>query len=132
MIINHLPDAHRHLYDGRFIRKFLVAALDQFAGITAGWCKPKCVAQELVMGILMDQVEATADLFNISLPEDWKECMINGMMWEDDYRLMFNPEMDGIWNDEDAAYLRMVDMDFSKWFSPLDADRDQMPPFLWG
>ena len=129
-VLSALPGQYHHLMDTGFARNFLVAAIDQASGMPREWVRPKCVAQELFVGLLMDHAEMTADLFGITLPEGWRGTYVNALLWEDDdYLLLYEPEYDGVWNDETVP-AGIVDMDFSQWFAPFDAERDRLMPYL--
>ena len=129
-VLSALPGRYHHLMDRGFARHFLVAAIDQTSGMGREWTRPKCVAQELFIGLLMDNAGVTAELFGITLPADWRGYCIDALLWEDDdYMALYEPELDGVWND-DAVPVGMADMDFSKWFKPFDTERDRMMPYL--
>lgn len=129
-VLDELPERYVHLVDRGVALKFLIAALDQVSGIPGAWTLPKCVAQELVVHLLMSQIRVLVDLYDVELPGDWRGAIIEALMWDEDYLWLYEPEYDGIWHD-DQVPLRMANMDFGSWFEPFDADRDRLPPHLW-
>lgn len=129
-VLDQLPPHFHHRIDEMFAKKFLVAAIDQLSGIAGTWVQPKCVAQELVVHLLMEEVEVVADMFEVALPAGWRSAIVDVLMWEDDdYLYLWEPEHDGIWSQPEIP--GMANMDFSAWFHPFDSTRDRLPTYLW-
>lgn len=122
-----LPEQYAHGYNPLFVRGFIVQTVDLLSGATQGWVRPKSVAQELALKMLLDRVEATAEIFSIELPEGWRGECIDTLGWEDeDVDLLYEPAADGIWNETGHGFAKM---DFSSWFKPLEPSRDHLPPY---
>lgn len=123
-----LPPRLASQYDLLFTKNFLVQTIDLLSGTTQEWVPPKSVAQELAFKLLLEEVQFTADLYGIELPEHWIPACIEMMGWgDDDVDLLYDLSMDGVWND-DRIPLNAVNMDFPAWFKPFRPDRP-LPPY---
>jgi len=132
-ILGQLPSQFSSAYDLGFAQRFLVASLDLFSGITQVWEPPKCVAEELAFRILLEQVEALEELFNLNLPESWQGICWESLSWEDeDVAYLYDLSMDGIWDPSSpvGGIAGMAPMDFSDWFTVFSGSRLALPPFL--
>jgi hypothetical protein len=71
-VLSGLPPRHADKYDVRFAQRFLVIASDMAAALVRGWTHPSCVAQELAVRCLLDQVEVIQDLYGLDLEDGWR------------------------------------------------------------
>ena len=87
-----------------------------------------CVAQELGLRILFNQVEVVADGADLALDEDWR-AHVEELLFEDlDHELLYDPALDGIEDDEQSQPPGMAPMRFNDWFRPFNSDRS-LPPY---
>jgi hypothetical protein len=110
--------------------KFLVVAVDLTARLSQGWRPPSCVAQELMLRFLLDQVEALIDLYEVTdVDVDWR-AGVEDVLFEDlDHELLYEAALDGFEEDEDfPGPPGMAPMDFERWFVPFNASR-RLPPY---
>jgi hypothetical protein len=127
-ILSQLPSRFAAGYSARFAQQFLVALVDVTSRFTRGWEPLTCVAQELGLRVLLNQVEVMADLAVVTLDDDWRGHL-EDMLFEDvDHEFLYDPAYDGIENDPDSQPPAMAPMRFSDWFVPFNAERS-MPPY---
>lgn len=94
-VMSWLPPRQANEYDVRFVQRFLVVAADMTAELVRGWSRPSCVAQELALRCLLDQVEVLQDSYDLDLADDWRG-MLEDQMFEDmDSDLLYQNAMDG-------------------------------------
>ncbi|MDJ0358511.1 hypothetical protein [Paenarthrobacter sp. PH39-S1] len=72
-VLSGLPPKHADKYTVRFAQQFLVIAADMTGALMHGWTNPSCVAQELALRCLLDQVEVIQDLYDLDLADDWAQ-----------------------------------------------------------
>jgi len=127
-VLGALPPRFAHHFDVGFARHLLVAAVDLTARFTQGWQPPSCVAQELLLQVLLDEVAYSQELLEIDLHPDWRDTL-DELLFEDlDFEVLFDPSLDGIEDEPTLGPPGMVPMDFAHWFVPFRAD-DRLPPF---
>lgn len=127
-ILSQLPSRFAAGYSARFARQFLVALVDVTSRFTRGWEPLSCVAQELGLRVLLNQIEVMADLAVVTLDDGWRGHL-EDMFFEDvDYELLYDPAYDGIEEERDSQSPGMAPMRFSDWFVPFNACRS-MPPY---
>jgi hypothetical protein len=127
-ILSQLPARFAAGYSVRFAQQFLVALVDVTCRFTRGWEPLTCVAQELGLRVLLNQVEVMADLAVVTLDDDWRGHL-EEMLFEDvDHELLYDPAYDGIEEDLESQPPGMAPMRFSDWFVPFNAGRS-MPPY---
>jgi hypothetical protein len=66
-VLSALPPRFAHHFDVGFAQHLLVAAVDLTARFTQGWQPPSCVAQELLLQVLLDEVAYSQELLEIEL-----------------------------------------------------------------
>lgn len=111
------------------LSRFLVVAADMTGALARAWCRPFCVAQELALRCLLDQVEVIQDSYDLDLADDWRG-MLEDQLFEDmDSELLYPNGMDGFENDiELNMQLGFAPMNVQDWFEPFsDAS---VPPFV--
>lgn len=119
--ISGLPPLQAASYGPLFAQRFLAVAFDLGTALATAFEAPACVAQELALKLVLDQVEVLADLLpNLGLAEDWRSTA-EDMLFEDlDHELLYVPELDGISNDPAVASAGMANLDVSAWFTPFE------------
>lgn len=127
-ILRQLPTRFAASYTPLFAQKFLVATVDLTGRLTKGWESLACVAQELGLRILLNQVEVVAETANIALDDNWRSYL-EDLFFEDlDHEFLYDPAYDGIENDPASQPPGMAPMRFDDWFEPFNEDRT-MPPY---
>jgi hypothetical protein len=64
-----------------------------------GWTFPTCVAQELALRCLFDQVEVIQDLYDLDLPDGWRGLLEQHMLEDTDSEMLYQNAMDGFEGD---------------------------------
>lgn len=128
-VLSGLPPRHADKYDVRFARQFLVIAVEMTGALARGWARPSCVAQELALRCLFDQVEIIQDLYDLDLPDGWRSLLEQHMLEDTDSEMLYQNAMDGFENDiELNMQLGLAPMKVQDWFEPFnDAS---VPPFV--
>ncbi|TQS88045.1 hypothetical protein EU811_21640 [Arthrobacter sp. TS-15] len=128
-VLSGLPPRHADKYDVRFARQFLVIAADMTGALARRWTRPSCVAQELALRCLLDQVEVIQDLYSLDLAEDWRSRLEQHMLEDTDSEMLYQNAMDGFEDDiELNMQLGLAPMKIQDWFEPFtDAS---VPPYV--
>lgn len=127
-ILSQLPSRFAAGYCARFARMFLVALVDVTSRFARGWEPLTCVAQELCLRVLLNEVEVMADLAVVTLDDNWRGHLEDILFEDLDHELLYDPAYDGIEEDPDSQPPGMAPMAFSDWFAPFSAERS-MPPY---
>jgi hypothetical protein len=98
-VLSGLPPRHADKYDVRFAQQFLVIAADMTGALTRGWTRPSCVAQELALRCLFDQVEVIQDLYDLDLADAWRGHLEQHMLEDTDSEMLYQNAMDGFESD---------------------------------
>lgn len=124
-----LPSRFAHHYDAVFARQFLVAMADVIAALSSGWSSCPTLSHELALHVLLDRAEALADLhegMSDHLDAGWR-AMMEDLLFEDmDFRLLYDPSMDGI-EDYPVPELGRAPLKFESWFQPFNPARFPIP-----
>jgi hypothetical protein len=128
-VLSGLPPSHADKYDVRFAQQFLVIASDMTGALSRGWTRPSCVAQELALRCLFDQVEVIQDLYDLDLADDWRGLLEQHMLEDTDSEMLYQNAMDGVEGDiELNMQLGLAPMEIQYWFEPFnDAS---VPPYV--
>lgn len=127
-ILGQLPRRFAANYTALFAQKFLVATVDLTGRLTRGWESLACVAQELGLRILLNQVEVVAETADVALDDHWRSHL-EDLFFEDlDHEFLYDPAYDGIEDDPASQPPGMAPMRFGDWFVPFSEDRT-MPPY---
>jgi len=128
-VLSGLPPRQADNYDVRFTQQFLVIAADMTGALIRGWTRPTCVAQELALRCLFDQVEVIQDLYDLDLPDDWRSMLEENMLEDTDSEMLYQNAMDGFEGDiELNMQLGLAPMKIEDWFEPFnDAS---VPPYV--
>ena len=128
-VLSGLPPRHADKYDVRFARQFLVTAADMTGALTRGWARPSCVAQELALRCLFDQVEVIQELYDLDLADGWRSLLEQHMLEDTDSEMLYQNAMDGFEGDVELnMQLGLAPMKIQDWFEPFnDAS---VPPYV--
>ncbi|MEV6846730.1 hypothetical protein [Actinoplanes sp. NPDC051411] len=129
LALEELPPQLAHHYDGRFARKFLIAAVGVTKGLTAArWRPPACVAEALAMHVI---VARTTDLLLDHGVLNDQQAKNLGAQFQDvifddtDFEFLYRPEAEDEAN-QHADVWRSVSV--QSWFQP--ASTEGIHPFL--
>jgi hypothetical protein len=127
-VLSGLPPQYAEKYNGLFARRFLVVAADMTMKLAAGWTPPSCVAQELAVRCLLDQVEITADTHDLDLDPGWRGILTDRMLEDTDSDMLYDRSLDGFQHDERLnQQLRLAPMALEHWFEPFNDERHVAP-----
>lgn len=128
-VLSWLPPRQAQKYDVRFVQSFLVVAADMTGALVRGWSRPSCVAQELALRCLLDQVEILEDSYELDLADDWRGKLEEQMFEDMDSEMLFQDAMDGFENDVGLnMQLGLAPMSVEDWFEPFNDAA--VPPFV--
>jgi len=128
-VLSGLPPQYAEKYNGLFAQRFLVVAADMTAKLAAGWTSPSCVAQELAVRCLLDQIEITADTYELDLDPDWRGMLTDRVLEDTDSDMLYDRSLDGFQHDEGLnQQLRLAPMALEHWFEPFN-DETHVPPY---
>ena len=128
-VLSGLPSRFARHYTPRFARRFLVAMVDVTRRLTAGWEPLSCVAEELAVRALLDEVEVQADVADIELDRGWRGHLEEHVFDDVDHELLYDPALDGIEDQPALGPPGMAPMSFDWWFVPFNPDRP-LPPYI--
>lgn len=116
-VLSGLPPKHAEKYDVRFAQQFLVIATDMASALVRDWTHPSCVAQELAVRCLLDQVEVIQDLYGLDLEDGWRGRLEERMLEDTDSGMLYQNAMDGFEGDVELnLQLGLAPMDLKDWF----------------
>lgn len=123
-----LPVRFRPHYSPVFTQKFLVAAVAVTERLAKGWAPLACVAEELAVRCLLNQVEVIAETFEVALRPDWRSELEEYLFEDLDHEFLFDQALDGFEDDATFGPPGMAPMDFASWFVPFNDER-RLPPY---
>lgn len=127
-VLSGLPPQYAEKYNGLFAQPFLVVAADMTTKLAAGWTSPSCVAQELAVRCLLDQIEVTTDTYELDLDPDWRGMLTDRILEDTDSDMLYEPRLDGFQHDEGLnQQLRLAPMALEHWFEPFNDQRHVTP-----
>ena len=97
------PPKHADKYDVWIAQQFLVIAADMSAALVRGWTHPSCVAQELAVRCLLDQVEVIQDLYGLDVADGWRGRLEERMLEDTDIEMLHQNAMDGFEDDVELS-----------------------------
>lgn len=125
-LLNELPRRYALRYDAHFARRFLVTAVALTTRFTHGtFGELSCVAEELVLRLLLREAEAALDLFGL-LDEGVAAalgCFADSVYEDMDHEWLYDDSMDGIDESPVGAYLGVAPMGIGRWFSAFNEAR---------
>jgi hypothetical protein len=128
-VLSGLPRRHADKYDVRFAQRFLVIASDMAAALVRGWTHPSCVAQELAVRCLLDQVEVIQDLYGLDLEDGWRGRVEEYLLEDTDSEMLYQNAMDGFEDDVELnMQLGLAPMNLNDWFEPFN--HSHLPAFV--
>lgn len=128
-ILSGLPPQYAEKYDGLFAQRFLVVAADMTTKLTVGWTSPSCVAQELAVRCLLDQIEITADTYDLDLDPHWRGTLTDRLLEDTDSDMLYDRSLDGFQHYEGLnQQLRLAPMALEYWFEPFN-EEGQVSPY---
>ncbi len=128
-VLSSLPQPYAEKYNGLFAQRFLIVAADMTAKLAAGWTYPSCVAQELAVRCLLDQVEVTEDAYELDLGLDWRGRLTDRLLEDTDSDMLYDQRLDGFQHDEGLnQQLRLAPMALEHWFEPFN-EESRVPPY---
>ncbi|MGW4694368.1 hypothetical protein ACWEO1_18510 [Kitasatospora cineracea] len=125
-----LPEKFAHLYTPLFAQQLLVTAVDLTARLSRpGFTQLSCVAEELLLRMLLETTEVTLDLYGL-LDDDVQEALaaFRENVYEDlDHETLYDPALDGLDESPVGEALGMAPMGVADWFEPFSAGRPVHP-----
>jgi hypothetical protein len=119
-VLSGLPPRHADKYGVRFAQQFLVISTHMAGALVRRWTHPTCVAQELAVRCLLDQVEVIQDLYGLDLADGWRGGLEEHMLEDTDSEMLYQNAMDGFEGDiELNMQLGLARMDLKDWFEPF-------------
>ena len=89
--------------------------------LARGWTRPSCVAQELALRCLFDQVEIIQELYDLDLPNGWRGLLEQHMLEDADSEMLYQNAMDGFEGDVELnMQLGLAPMELKDWFEPFN------------
>ena len=126
MQLDSLPSQFSLRYDERFARHLVVTAVTLTGRMTQpGFQHLNCVAEELLLRLLLQTAEVTLDLYGLmdeGIATAW-ECFSNGVYEDMDHEWLYDPSVDGIDQDPAAAHMGIAPMGLKDWFTPFNKGR---------
>jgi hypothetical protein len=108
MVLDGLPERYVLKYDVLFVRRLVTTAVCMTARLTQPhFGQLSCVAEELLMRLLLIQAEVIADLYGL-LDDEVRQALeffADGVYEDMDHEWLYDPSADGI--DEDPAFAHM-------------------------
>jgi hypothetical protein len=118
-----LPPRFADRYTALFAQEFLVAFVDLTTRLSSEWSPLACVAQELGLRLLLDQVEVVAESADVELEAGWREHLEELLFEDVDHEMLYDLSLDGIEDDPSIQPPGMAPMRFEDWFTPFNDDR---------
>ena len=89
--------------------------------LVRGWTRPSCVAQELAVRCLLEQVEVIQDLYRLDLADGWRGRLEEHLFEDTDSEMLYQNAMDGFEDDVKLnMQLGLAPMEFRDWFEPFN------------
>jgi hypothetical protein len=118
-VLSGLPERYRKQYNGTFVRRFTLATSEVTQRLTNGWEPLPTLAHELALHLLLAELEGSAELWEIRLPERWKSWLVDGLLEDTDFLDLYSDAFEGL------------DSDPNDWFSPY-RDEHYASPYVTG
>ncbi|WP_051839015.1 hypothetical protein [Streptomyces sp. NRRL F-5126] len=125
-LLEELPDRYALQYDSLFARRFLVTAIALTTRFTQGTFEQlSCVAEELLLRLLLRQAKVTLDLYGLLDPGTSSALdSFADQVYEDmDHEWLYDDAADGIDEDPAFAFLGIAPMGINSWFTPFNEGR---------
>jgi hypothetical protein len=128
-VLSRLPTRFWHQVTPGFANMFAATAVDLTGRVSRGWTPLACVAHELALKCLLDEMEVIADTYEVPLPSQWRSNLEQFLFDDLDHEFLYAQQYDGFEDDPDFGPPGMAPMGFKDWFKPFNQDR-RLPPFL--
>ncbi|WP_329176382.1 hypothetical protein [Streptomyces sp. NBC_01477] len=126
MVLDSLPERYVLKYDVLFVRRLVTTAVCMTARLTQPhFGQLSCVAEELLMRLLLIQAEVTADLYGL-LDDEVRQALeffADGVYEDMDHEWLYDPSADGIDEDPAFAHMGIAPMGINDWFKPFNEGR---------
>ncbi|MEH0397194.1 hypothetical protein ACN6K8_003561 [[Kitasatospora] papulosa] len=125
-LLEGLPGRYALQYSASFARRFLVTAIALTTRFTHGsFQQLSCVAEELVLRLLLEQAKSTLDLYGL-LDSGTSSALDSfaDQVYEDmDHEWLYDDAADGIDEEPALASLGIASMGIKNWFTPFNEGR---------
>ncbi|MFH9727492.1 hypothetical protein ACH4M4_31665 [Streptomyces sp. NPDC017254] len=124
--LDRLPPRYALRYDEAFARRFLVTVIALTTRFTdGGFRNLGCLAEGLVLKLLLEEAHATLDLFGLLSGEvaEALECFSTGVYEDRDFEWLYDDSKDGIDEDPDLNGMGITPLGFRTWFTPSGTGR---------
>ena len=112
-IVPYLPERYRSQYNAPFVKALTATFLDVTSRLVRGWQPPASIAEEFALMFLLDQVEVTADTFQLDLPEEWREELEENLGQGEQHLNLLGDDP--------------PEQDVRSWFTPYDGTATPIP-----
>ena len=104
-------------YGPLFAQRFLAVVLDLGTAFATSFQASNCVAQELALRLVLDQVDLLPELLpSLKLSQDWHDLLLGSLFEDLVQELLYIPALDGISHESSRG---MAEPDVSAWFTPF-------------
>lgn len=127
MLPSYLPTRFAHLYTPVFVKSFAVAVISVGLKMAVGGeLVLASVAEEMAMAAILEHANDAVEIAESTTTcnGDRVDDFAEGVFEDQDFRLLFSEEYDGIETSPVAAEMRMANVRFEEWFQPF---RDDTP-----
>ncbi|MFI8003716.1 hypothetical protein [Streptomyces sp. NPDC086010] len=125
-LLEGLPGRYALQYSASFARRFLVTAITLTTRFTHGsFQQLSCVAEELVLRLLLEQAKSTLDLYGL-LDSGTSSALDSfaDQVYEDmDHEWLYDDAADGLDEEPALASLGIAPMGIKSWFAPFNEGR---------
>lgn len=111
-----LPPRFAAHYNTGFQRRFTVALIEVSERLAVGWRPLPTMAHELALRLFLDQVEASAQLWNVNLEKPWREILELYLFEDTDHAYLYNTVTPGYENG--PSFERDQPTSVDHWFEP--------------
>lgn len=128
-ILANLPRRFAHRYGPLFVQKLIVVTTDLTTSLARSWRAPDCVAGELALQCLLEEIQTVAELYSLDLQNDWRVRLEDLMVEDFDYDMLYDNSLDGFEDDNHfMTRFRITPMRFEDWFKPFN-EYCSLPPY---
>jgi hypothetical protein len=126
MVLDDLPDRYVLQYDVQFVRRLVTTAVTMTGRLVQPhFGQLACVAEELLMRLLLNQARVTADISGL-LDDDVHTALnsfADGLYEDMDHEWLYEAAADGIDEDPGLAHMGIAPMGIKEWFTPFNEGR---------
>jgi hypothetical protein len=126
MVLDDLPERYVLQYNVLFVRRLVTTAVMMTGRLAQpGFVQLACVAEELLMRLLLIQAEVAAETFGLLTDEVTTalEIFADGVFEDMDHEWLYEPAADGVDEDPALAHMGIAPMDINSWFKPFNKGR---------